>query len=151
MKTLAALTAIAVVSACASVQATLDYPATMPDADVHVGGHQYALWFHPDEQRLLMRRGPPEQLGVALAEGWAIYGADETEPTQVWRAGADAVLAQMGCQSDDVSGSDQIREFTYTCRADIDPKREITIRRELWREGVRTADPRTGAMPRSGS
>lgn len=142
MKLVSALLAAAfLVTGCASVRSTLEYPATWPDADVRVGPYQYALWFHPTQPRVLLRRGPPAQLGVALAEGWTVYGADASEPTPIWFAGADGVLQQIGCQADDITGQDQIREVTYRCIEGVDVQREVALRRELWREGVRVDEP----------
>lgn len=137
---IAALAAILAAS-CASVQSTLDYPATWPDADVRVGVHQYALWFHPERRSVLLRRGPPARLGMALAEAWTVYAADASEPAIVWTTAADAVLQQLGCHAIDISGQDQIREVAFTCVEGVNVMQEVGARRTTWQAGVSVPDP----------
>lgn len=141
MRVLFTMIVAVALAGCASVARQLDYPSTWPDADVWVGEHQYALWFHPERQTVLLRRGPPQRLAVALAEGWTIYSNDRTEPTLVWGRAADAVLQQIGCYGVDMQGSDQVREVNFVCPQAVDIQREVAARRDQWRAGVRTDMP----------
>lgn len=135
------LAALAALAGCASAQRTLTYPATWPDADVMVGTHRYQIWFHETDPTLLIQRGEPRQLGQLLLENVTVYGADRSESEPVWRAAADAVLQQMGCQATEVSGADQMREVTYGCVAGVNVAAEVAQRRTQWRQGVRVDDP----------
>jgi hypothetical protein len=135
------LVAAFMMSGCASMQRTLSYPASMPDADVWVGGHRYAVWFHTSDPTILLQRGPPQYMGRALAENYTRYAADATEPAAIWMAAGDAVLQQIGCHAGEVVGADQIREITYACVQGVDVAAAVAQHREQWRQGVRVDDP----------
>lgn len=135
------LAAAFTMSGCASVQNTLSYPATFPDADVWVGMHRYAIWFHPDRPTMLVQRGAPHQMGRALAENWTIYARDQSEPTLIWRTAADAVLQPIGCRVYDITGDDQMREMSYQCAEGVDALAAVGQHREQWRQGIRVANP----------
>lgn len=133
-----------IMTGCASVQRTLSYPATQADADVWVGGHRYAIWFHPQRPTLLVQRGPPQHMSLALAQNWTVYSNDESEPTLIWRTAADAVLQPIGCSVYDVTGQDQMREFTYRCQEGVNVMAAVEQHRYEWRQGVRVANPMEG-------
>jgi hypothetical protein len=140
-RTVFALAALTALAACASAQRTLSYPATWPDADVMVGTHRYQVWFHETDPTVLIQRGEPRQLGQLLMENVTVYGADRTQAEPVWRAAADAVLQQIGCQATEIRGADQMREATYGCVAGVNVRAEVAQRRAQWRQGVRVDDP----------
>lgn len=136
------LAALFALAACASVQRTLSYPAAYADADVSVGGHPYAVWFHQTDPTLLIQRGRAQQMGQALAQNWTLYAADQSEPEAYWRAAANSVLQPIGCQAVEVTGADQMREVTYACMQGVDVRQQVVHRRAQWREGVRVDAPR---------
>lgn len=142
MKVIVAIAALAALAGCASAQRTLTYPATWPDADVRVGTHRYQVWFHQSDPTILLQRGEPRQLGQLLAQNVTVYAADRSEPEIVWRAAADAVLQQLGCQAGEITGADQMREATYSCVPGVNVAEGVAQRREQWRQGVRVDDPR---------
>lgn len=144
MRLASLLFAALTLAACASVQRTLSYPATMPDADIHVGTHRYQAWFHPERPTILLQRGPPQQMGRALAQNWTVYSNDRSEPSPVWIVAADALLRPLGCHTVDLSGQDQMREATYVCVSALDMRSAIAERRAEWRQGVRVDDPTVG-------
>lgn len=137
------LAAAFTISACASVQRTLSYPATYADADVWVGAHEYAVWFHETDPTILIQRGPPTQMGQALAQNLTVYAADQSEPEIYWRTAANGVLQQLGCEATEIAGADQMREVTYRCMEGVNVRGEVATRREQWRQGVRLDDPTT--------
>jgi hypothetical protein len=138
---IAVFAALAALAACASAQRTLSYPATWPDADVMVGAHRYQVWFHETDPTVLIQRGEPRPLGQLLAQNVTVYAADRSEAEPVWRAAADAVLQQIGCQATEVRGADQMREASYACVAGVDVRSAVAAARERWRQGVRVDDP----------
>ncbi|MGE0740235.1 MAG: hypothetical protein AB7O98_02745 [Hyphomonadaceae bacterium] len=137
------LAALLSLAACASAQRTLTYPATWSDADVFVGQHRYQVWFHQTDSTILLQRGSPRPLGQLLAQNVTIYAADNSEAEPYWRAAADAVLQQMGCQATEITGADQMREAHYVCATAVDVGSEVAQRRAAWRQGVRVDDPNT--------
>ena len=142
MRTFSFLLAAAfIISGCASVQRTLSYPATYADADVWVGGHEYAVWFHESDPTILIQRGPPQQMGQALAQNLTMYAADQTEPEIYWRTAANGVLQQIGCEAAEITGADQMREVVYRCMEGVDVAAAVAQHREQWRQGVRMDDP----------
>jgi hypothetical protein len=127
--------------ACASTQRTLSYRAGMPDADVYVGDQRFQVWFHERDQTVLVVRGDSQPLGVLLAQNLTVYANDRTLGILWWGAAANAVLTQFGCYGTEVTGSDQMREIEYACRAPVDVNAQVAQRREEWRRGVRVPAP----------
>jgi hypothetical protein len=128
-------------SACASTQRTLSYPATWPDADVMVGAERYQVWFHETDRTLLIQRGEPRPLGQLLATNYTIYAVDSSASEPVWRAAGDAVLGELGCAVTEVRGADQVREASFACLSDVDVRPAVLVNRERWRRGVLAAVP----------
>lgn len=135
------LVALFALGACASTQRTLSYDAGMPDADVYVGDQRFQVWFHDRDQTVLVVRGDSQPLGVLLAQNMTIYANDRTLGILWWGAAANAVLTQFGCYGTEVTGSDQMREIEYTCRAPVDVNAQVAQHREEWRRGVRVQAP----------
>lgn len=133
--------ALFALSACASAQRTLSYPAGWPDADVMVGQQRYQVWFHGNDSTVLIQRGDPRPLGQLLAENLTIYARDRSAAEPVWRAAGNAVLQQIGCEVSELHGADQMREATYVCVPGVNVADAIALNREQWRHGVRVAAP----------
>lgn len=134
-------------SACASTQRTLSYPATWPDADVMVGGARYQVWFHEADPTLLIQRGDPRPLGQLLASNYTIHAVDRSAAEPVWRAAGDAVLSELGCAVTEVRGADQVREASFACVGEVDVRAAVSVNRERWRRGV--VAPAPSAAPPS--
>ena len=142
MKTIAAsLLSVFALSACASAQRTLSYPAGWPDADVMVGQQRYQVWFHGDDSTVLIQRGDPRPLGQLMAENLTIYARDRAAAEPVWRAAGNAVLQQIGCEVTEISGADLMREAAYVCAPGVDVAAAIALNRDQWRHGVRVEPP----------
>jgi hypothetical protein len=135
--------ALMVVAGCASTQRTLSYPATWPDADVHVGEQRFQIWFHERDQSVLIQRGNPRPLGQLLAGNYTVYAGEASPAETTWRAAADAVLADIGCSATDLSGADQVREARFACLPGTDVRAALLVNRERWRQGVMVAAPAT--------
>lgn len=123
-------------SACASTQRTLSYPATWPDADVMVGAERYQVWFHETDRTLLIQRGDPRPLGQLLASNYTIHAVDRSASEPVWRAAGDAVLGELGCAVTELRGADQVREASFACAGEVDVRSAVAVNRERWRRGV---------------
>lgn len=128
-------------SACASTQRTLSYPAGMPDADVMVGSGRYQVWFHERDSTVLVQRGDPRPLGQLLAQNLTVYSQDTSPGILTWGAAANAVLSQIGCSPTEVTGSDQMREIAFQCQPGVDVQSAVAQRRAQWRQGVRVEAP----------
>jgi len=137
------LAALLVVSACASTQRVLSYPAGMPDADVFVANQRFQLWFHQRDQTILVQRGDPQPLGSLLAQNSTIYANDRTLGPLWWGAAANAVLTQFDCYGVEVSEEDgsQMREVSYTCPVAVDIGAQLAAHRPEWRRGVHAPAP----------
>jgi hypothetical protein len=141
-KFLALIAAVLTLTACASTQRTLSYEGGWPDADVHVGGYRYQVWFHQRENTMLIQRGDPRPMNQALALNWTRYAADSTQPEIIWRAAANAVLHPIACEATEITGQDQMREAQFVCGPGVDVFEVIQANREAWRQGVTVPDPR---------
>jgi len=137
--------ALLAVAGCASTQRTFSYPATWPDADVHVGEQRFQVWFHERDQTVLIQRGEPRPLGQSLIGNYTVYAGDRSPAESTWRAVADIVLADIGCSVTDLSGSDQVREASFACLPGVDVRASVTLNRARWREGVAVAAPQPDA------
>lgn len=130
--------------ACASTQRAMSYEGGNPDADVFVGNQRFQVWFHHEDQTVLVQRGDPQPLASLLAQNATIYANDATLPPLWWGAAANAVLTQIGCYGSEVSKAErtQLREVTYTCPEPVDVGAQIAQRRAEWRRGVHVEAPR---------
>jgi hypothetical protein len=135
------LVALLALSACASTRRPLSYHGGMPDADVYVGDQRFQVWFHDRDQTVLVVRGEPRSLGLLMAENMTLYANDRSLGILWWGAAANAVLTQFGCYGTEVTGSDQMREIEYTCRAPVDVNVQVAQHRDEWRRGVRVPAP----------
>lgn len=135
------LVALLALSACASTRRPLSYHGGMPDADVYVGDQRFQVWFHDRDQTVLVVRGEPRSLGLLMAENMTLYANDRSLGILWWGAAANAVLTQFGCYGTEVTGSDQMREIEYTCRAPVDVNAQVAQHRDEWRRGVRVPAP----------
>jgi hypothetical protein len=129
------------VTACASTQRTLSYPAGMPDADVMVGAARYQVWFHDRDSTVLVQRGEPRPLGQLLAQNLTVYSQDTSPGILTWGAAANAVLSQIGCAPTEVTGADQMREIAFQCQPGVDVQAAVAQHRAQWRQGVRVEAP----------
>jgi hypothetical protein len=134
-----------VVSGCASTQNLLTYPAGWSDADVMVGRERYQIWFHERQPTVLVQRGEPRPLGQMIVQNVTIRAADQSPGILTWGAAANAVLHQIGCGATEVTGSDQMREISYTCQPGVNVRNEVAARREEWRRGVIVEAPASAA------
>jgi hypothetical protein len=132
--------------ACASTQRAMSYEGGNPDADVFVGNQRFQLWFHHEDQTILIQRGDPQPLASLLTQNATIYANDATLGPLWWGAAANAVLTQFGCYGAEVSEPDrsQMREVSYTCSEPVDFGAQIAQRRDEWRRGVRVDAPSEG-------
>lgn len=130
--------------ACATTQRALSYDSGYPDADVFVANQRFQLWFHKEDQTILVQRGDPQPLASLLTQNATVYANDATLPPLWWGAAANAVLQQFGCYGSEVSEPDrtQMREVTYTCPEPVDVGAQVAQRREAWRRGVHVDAPR---------
>ena len=138
------LTAAFALSACATAQRTLSYPAGYPDADVFVGNQRFQLWFHERDQTVFIQRGDPQPFGSLLAQNATIYANDNTLGPLWWGAAANAVLQPIGCYGATVAGEGQMREVAYICPQPVDVGAHIQANRAEWRRGVHVEAPAAG-------
>jgi len=135
-------------SSCAGVGRMMSYGSDWADAKVDVGARSFAVWVHPVDRTLLVNRDTDAAIGQGLVEGLTLGGVNGNLPAPIWRAAADAVLSTMGCRAVDVYTLDNAVswEATYECPEGVDPRVEVSTRREEWRRGLVAADPlRSGA------
>jgi len=129
--------------ACANTQRALSYNGGYPDADVFVANQRFQLWFHEEDQTILVQRGDPQPLASLLTQNATVYANDATLSPLWWGAAANAVLTQFGCYGSEVSEPDrsQMREVSYTCPEPVDVGGQVAQRRAEWRRGVHVEAP----------
>jgi hypothetical protein len=141
MKRALILALLLTLSACASTQRYFTYPGGMPDADVHVGGYRYQVWFHPSDQTIWMQRGDPRPMSELTALNTTRYAANPSQPEEVWRAAANAVLFTIHCEATQITGADQMREAGYVCGPGVDVNGAIEANRANWQRGIQARAP----------
>lgn len=137
-----AMAACMALSACqAGLSRALQYPTDQADSKVMVGDRIYMVSFHRSDETVAIRRGLP-----------GMFTQLTPEPAPYWRAAAQRLLDEVGCEVADLYGLHGGNSFTWEARYRCPdgarvPIETINSSAPLWRQGLEAPDPLARPSP----
>lgn len=133
-----AAAALIALGGCSTMSRSLSYGNRWADARLNVEHMEYSYWLHPRDPTVLITLSTGSALARGSARG-ATFGLADVNPVyQQWMAGAQALVAPVGCDVTELTALDQLTtwEFTPVCPDGVDLRAVVAAQRDALRAGA---------------